>query len=247
MVAERRCPARHYSRCEMPVIEGDAVRSREAIVIDVVSDVVCPWCYIGKRKLEVALGELAVQDPDAAPAVRWHPFQLNPDLPSQGIPRSDYLRAKFGGESRAADIYARVKAVGADVGIAFDFDRIDVQPNTLAAHRLIAWTQARGEAGRTSDLVERLFQAYFIEGRAIGEPGVLAQIASEAGLELDAARAMLTSAEGLAAVADEDREARSVGISGVPFFIFNGSTAVSGAHEPKMLLEAIAKARSPSA
>jgi predicted DsbA family dithiol-disulfide isomerase len=230
----------------MPVIEGDAVRSREAVMVDVVSDVVCPWCYIGKRKLEAALGELAVQDPAAEPAVRWHPFQLNPDLPPQGIPRSAYLHAKFGGESRAADIYARVKAVGVEVGIAFDFDRIEVQPNTLPAHRLIAWAQERADAVVTSDLVERLFQAYFVQGRAIGEPEVLAQIASEAGLERDAAREMLASSEGLAAVSAEDREARSVGINGVPFFIFNGSTAVSGAHDPKTLLEAIAKARSSS-
>jgi len=229
----------------MPVIEGAAAPFREAIAIDVVSDVVCPWCYIGKRKLEAALGELAVEDPAAEPAVRWHPFQLNPDLPPQGIPRSDYLRAKFGGESRAADIYARVKAAGAEVGIAFDFDRIKVQPNTLPAHRLIAWAQEHADAGLTSGLVERLFQAYFVQGRAIGEPEVLAQIASEAGLGLGAARAMLGSSEGLAAVSAEDREARSVGINGVPFFIFNGSTAVSGAHDPKALLEAIAKARAP--
>jgi predicted DsbA family dithiol-disulfide isomerase len=230
----------------MPVIEGAAAPLREVIAIDVVSDVVCPWCYIGKRKLEAALGELAAQDPAAEPAVRWHPFQLNPDLPPQGIPRSSYLRAKFGGESRAADIYARVKAVGAEVGIAFDFDRIEVQPNTLPAHRLIAWVQEHADVGVTGDLVERLFQAYFMQGRAIGEPEVLAQIASEAGLEVGAARAMLASSEGLAAVSAEDREARSVGINGVPFFIFNGSTAVSGAHDPKTLLEAIAKARSPS-
>jgi predicted DsbA family dithiol-disulfide isomerase len=230
----------------MPVIEGDAAQSREAIVIDVVSDVVCPWCYIGKRKLEAALGELAAQDPAPEPAVRWHPFQLNPDLPPQGIARSAYLQAKFGGESRAADIYARVKAVGAEVGIAFDFDRIEVQPNTLAAHRLIAWAQERKDPVLTGGLVERLFQAYFVQGRAIGEPEVLAQIASEAGMEIGGARAMLASSEGLAAVSAEDREARSVGINGVPFFIFNGSTAVSGAHDPKTLLEAIAKARSPS-
>jgi predicted DsbA family dithiol-disulfide isomerase len=230
----------------MAIIEGEPPRSREAIVIDVVSDVVCPWCYIGKRKLEAALGELAAQDPAAEPAVRWHPFQLNPDLPPQGIARSAYLRAKFGGEGRAADIYARVKAVGAEIGIAFDFDRIEVQPNTLPAHRLIAWVQER-DAGLTDGVVERLFQAYFVQGRAIGDSEVLAQIASEAGLDRDAARAMLASAEGLAAVSAEDREARSVGINGVPFFIFNGSTAVSGAHEPETLLEAIAKARSRSA
>jgi predicted DsbA family dithiol-disulfide isomerase len=230
----------------MGVIENDVVRPRDGVVIDIVSDVVCPWCYVGKRKLELALRELAAQDPSAEPAVRWHPFQLNPDLPPEGIPRSTYLRAKFGGEGRAADIYARVKAVGAEVGIAFDFDRIEVQPNTLAAHRLIAWAQERDDAGSAGGLVERLFEAYFTQGRAIGEAEVLAQIASEAGMDRDAARAMLASAEGLAAVSAEDREARSVGINGVPFFIFNGSTAVSGAHEPKTLLEAIAKARSPS-
>jgi predicted DsbA family dithiol-disulfide isomerase len=230
----------------MGVNESDAVRPRDGVVIDIVSDVVCPWCYIGKRKLEAALRELAAQDPAAEPAVRWHPFQLNPDLPPEGIPRSAYLRAKFGGEGRAADIYARVKAAGAEVGIAFDFDRIEVQPNTLAAHRLIAWAQQRDDAGSASGVVERLFEAYFVQGRAIGRAEVLTQIASEAGMDPDAARAMLASAEGLAAVSAEDREARNVGINGVPFFIFNGSTAVSGAHEPKTLLDAIAKARSPS-
>jgi predicted DsbA family dithiol-disulfide isomerase len=229
----------------MSFIEADAVRPRDAVVIDVVSDVVCPWCYIGKRKLEAALGELGRQDAAAETSVRWHPFQLNPDLPPQGIPRKTYLHAKFGG-ARAAEVYARVKAVGAEVGIAFDFDRIDVQPNTLAAHRLIAWAQERVDARLTSDLVERLFQAYFMQGRAIGEPHELAQIASEAGLDPAAARAMLESTENLAAVSAEDREARDVGINGVPFFIFNGSTALSGAHDPETLLQAIAAARSQS-
>jgi len=229
----------------MSFIEAAAVRPRDAVVIDVVSDVVCPWCYIGKRKLEAALGELRRQDAAAEPSVRWHPFQLNPDLPPQGIPRKTYLHAKFGG-ARAAEVYARVKAVGAEVGIAFDFDRIDIQPNTLAAHRLIAWAQERVNARLTSDLVERLFQAYFMQGRAIGEPDELAQIASEAGLDPAAARAMLASTENLAAVSAEDREARDVGINGVPFFIFNGSTALSGAHDPETLLQAIAAARSQS-
>jgi predicted DsbA family dithiol-disulfide isomerase len=189
------------------------------------------------------LAELGRHDPAAETSVRWHPFQLNPDLPPQGIPRKSYLHAKFGSETRAAEIYARVKAVGVEVGIAFDFDRIEIQPNTLAAHRLIAWVQEHSDAGRTSALVERLFEAYFVQGRAIGEPAELAEIASEAGLELSAAQAMLASAEGLAAVSAEDREARNVGINGVPFFIFNGSTALSGAHDPETLLEAIAKAR----
>ncbi len=228
----------------MAVIDAGGVRSSDTVSIDVVSDVVCPWCYIGKRKLESALAGLVAKEPTVKASVRWHPFQLNPDLPQQGIPRKAYLQAKFGGEARAGDIYARVKAVGAEVGIPFDFDRIDVQPNTLAAHRLIAWAQERGDAEATSALVERLFRAYFVEGRAIGDTDELAQIAAESGLELTAAQAMLTSSEGLAVVSSEDREARDVGISGVPFFIFNGSTAVSGAHDPQTLLEAIAKARS---
>src|ERR1700682_3836402 len=181
----------------MPVIEGAAVRLRNDVVIDLVSDVVCPWCYIGKRKLETALAELRRRDSAAEPSVRWHPFQLNPDLPPQAIPRAPYLHAKFGGETRAAEIYARVKAVGTEVGIPFDFDRITIHPNTLPAHRLIAWSQEREDAGLTSDLVERLFQAYFVQGRAIGEPDELARIASEAGLALAAAQAMLASAENL--------------------------------------------------
>src|ERR1700694_5503682 len=208
--------ARRSARYEMPVIEADAVG---------------PWCYIGKRKLEAALSELGRRDTAAEPSVRWHPVQLNPDLPPQGIPRQTYLHTKFG---------------SAEVGIAFDFDRIQIQPYTLAAHRLIAWVQDRADAASTSDLVERLFQAYFVQGRAIGEPDELAQIASEAGLGPAAARAMLASTENLAAVSADDREARNVGINGVPFFIFNGSTAVSGAHDPETLLKAIAAARSQS-
>src|SRR5512146_149494 len=116
------------------------------LLIDVVSDVVCPWCYIGKRKLEVALNELRRGEPELEARVRWHPFELNPGLPADGIPRSEYLESKFGSEPRAAEIYARVRAVGAEVGIAFDFARIAVQPNTLDAHRLIAWAQRRGDA-----------------------------------------------------------------------------------------------------
>jgi predicted DsbA family dithiol-disulfide isomerase len=226
----------------MSVIDADPVPSRDAVVIDVVSDVVCPWCYVGKRKLEAALKALGRQSPAPETSVRWHPFQLNPDLPPQGIRESPYLSQIRRRVARGRDLRAG-QSGRRRVGIAFDFDRIEIQPNTLAAHRLIAWAQEREDAGVTSDLVERLFQAYFVQGRAIGEPAELAQIASEAGLALSAAKAMLASAEGLAAVSAEDREARNVGINGVPFFIFNGTTALSGAHDPETLLEAIGKAR----
>ena len=112
-------------------------------VIDVVSDVVCPWCYIGKRRLDAALARLD----GPRPQVHWHPFQLNPDLPPEGVDRRSYLEAKFGGARRAAEIYARVRDAGASVGIAFELDRIERQPNTLTAHRLIGWAQSHGDAG----------------------------------------------------------------------------------------------------
>ena len=210
------------------------------LAIDVVSDVVCPWCYIGKRKLEAALVELTRAEPGLSVQLRWHPFQLNPDLPPAGIPRADYLAAKFGGKARAAEIYARVRGVGEEVGIAFDFDRIARQPNTLDAHRLIAWAQQRGDAG---PLVERLFHAYFIEGRFVGDHDELVSVAAVTGLPESGARGMLDSDGLRAEVEAESREAQEAGITGVPFFIFNGRTAVSGAHDPPMLLEAILAAR----
>lgn len=208
--------------------------------IDVISDVVCPWCYIGQRRLAAALSGLPEDDAARRAPVRWHPFQLNPGLPQAGISRRKYVEDKFGGPERAAQIYARVSAVGASVGIAFAFDRIEIQPNTQDAHRLIAWAQARGDA---SDLVERLFHAYFIDGRALGDRAVLAAIAGEAGLPFDEARRLLDSGEGMDAIALMDRRAREIGVQGVPFFIFNQRVAVSGAQEPETLLDAIAQAR----
>jgi predicted DsbA family dithiol-disulfide isomerase len=221
----------------------DSSATTTHLAVDVVSDVVCPWCYIGKRKLETALTRLHADEPGLAPTVRWHPFELNPELPVEGIPRAAYLEKKFGGKARAAEIYARVRAVGAEVGIAFDFDRIARQPNTGEAHRLIAWAQQRRDAGA---LVERLFRAYFIEGRWIGERNELAALAADSGLPGDEAREVLASDLYRAQVEAEYREAQEAGITGVPFFIFNSRTAVSGAHDPDILLEAIAAARANS-
>ena len=208
--------------------------------IDVISDVVCPWCYIGQRRLAAAISRLPDDDGARRSTVRWHPFQLNPGLPLAGIPRKQYLEDKFGGAARAAEIYARVSAAGASVGIAFAFDRIEIQPNTRDAHRLVAWAQSRGDAG---DLVERLFHAYFVDGRARGDHAGLAAIAGEAGLAPDAARRLLDSDEGMDAIEVMDRRAREIGVQGVPFFIFNQRVAVSGAQEPETLLDAIAQAR----
>ena len=210
-----------------------------ALLIDVVSDIVCPWCYIGKRKLETTLDRLR-DEAGLVIAVRWHPFELNPDLPAQGVPRSEYLQAKFGSKARASEIYAHVRTVGAQVAIDFDFDRIRRQPNTRDAHRLIAWAQQHGDAGA---MVERLFRAYFIEGCYLGAVDELVALAADAGLPAEEARTMLVSAAYRAEVEAEFREARDAGITGVPFFIFNGRTAVSGAHDPETLLEAITAAR----
>jgi predicted DsbA family dithiol-disulfide isomerase len=212
-----------------------------SLAVDVVSDVVCPWCYIGKRKLERALAELCGREPELEVAVRWHPFELNPDLPAEGISRRAYLEAKFGGTERAAEIYARVRSVGASMDIPFDFDRIVRQPNTRDAHRLIAWAQ---EGGGAAPLAETLFRAYFVEGRLLTDANELAAIAGDAGLDVAAARAVLASDRFRNEVEAEYREAQAAGISAVPFFIFNGRTAVSGAHDAPTLLEAIAAARS---
>jgi predicted DsbA family dithiol-disulfide isomerase len=207
----------------------------EPMTIDVVSDVVCPWCYIGKRRLEAALAE---RPAESKAVVRWHPFQLNPDLPLGGVDRRSYLATKFGGPEQVRDVHTRVVDAGRDVGIWFEFERIDWQPNTMNAHRLIAWGQAARPAV-TADLVERLFRAFFTQGVDIGNIDELVRIAGEAGLDAFRAKAMLAAGEGRAAVAAADHRVRAMGISGVPLFIFNQRLAVSGAQSPKVLLEAM--------
>ncbi len=218
-------------------VDSPSVSSGSVLAVDVVSDVVCPWCYVGKRKLERALEALGAQEPALAITVRWHPFELNPELPAEGIPRAAYLEAKFG---RTAGVHDRVKAVGTSVGIDFAFERIARQPNTRAAHRLVAWAQQSGDA---APLVEALFRAYFVEGRSLSNPEELAVVAASAGLDRTAARELLAGDRMRAEVENEYREAQGAGIHAVPFFIFNGRTAVSGAHDPPTLLEAIAAAR----
>jgi predicted DsbA family dithiol-disulfide isomerase len=214
-----------------------------SLTIDVISDVVCPWCYIGKRRLESALAALSHSDPGFGAVVNWHPFQLNPDLPPEGVDRRAYLEAKFGGPARADEIYARVRAAGDTVGIPFALEKIQRQPNTLDAHRLIAWAQGQGDAG---GLVERLFRAYFLDGRYLGDRAVLAEIAGEAGLDVTAAAMFLDSGQLTDRIVAMDARARELGVEGVPFFVFGERVAVSGAHEPAVLLDAIAQAREPA-
>ena len=212
--------------------------------VEIWSDVVCPWCYIGKRRLERALATLRESEPALDVTLRWHPFQLNPDLPRAGIDRRSYLDAKFGGPSRAAQIYERAREAGRESGLALAFDRIERQPNTLDAHRLIAWAQRENPA-RADDLVERLFHAYFVDGAFVGDADTLATLAADAGYDREGAAALLASDALRDDVAAADERARSLGIQGVPFFVFDGRVALSGAHEPATLLDAIAQARAP--
>ncbi len=197
--------------------------------IDIISDVVCPWCFIGKRRLEKALA----LRPELAPEITWRPFQLNPDMPEEGMPRAEYIASKFGDSAHSRRIHQTIAEAGASVGIDFAFDRIRRSPNTRNAHRLVRFATKRGLGGA---VVDRLFRGYFIEGRDVGDHAVLAEIAAEAGLERDAALAFLKSSEDREAIIAEDRNARRLGINAVPCFIFAGQYAISGAQEPEFFL-----------
>ncbi len=211
------------------------------LTIDIVSDVVCPWCYIGKRHVEQAISQWQTKHPDAAVNVRWHPFQLNPDLPLEGTDRKGYLEQKFGGPQRAKEIYARVAAAGRNAGLELNFDGILKQPNTLAAHALIAYAQTAADGAHGDAVAERLFKAYFVDGEFIGDLDVLIAIATECGLNADATRAVLSERATLDQIAAQDASARQQGISGVPYFIFNQKVALSGAQPADVLLDAMEK------
>jgi predicted DsbA family dithiol-disulfide isomerase len=213
--------------------------SAAPLTIDIVSDVVCPWCYIGKRHVEAAISQWREKHPDAPVTVRWHPFQLNPDLPPAGTDRKAYLEEKFGGPQRAKEIYARVGAAGRTAGLELNFDGIKRQPNTLAAHALIAYAQSVDGGAHGDAVAERLFKAYFIDGEFIGDAEVLVAIAADCGLDADATRAVLSERATLDQIAAQDANARQQGITGVPFFIFNGKVALSGAQPPDTLLAAM--------
>ena len=193
----------------------------ETLSIAVFSDVICPWCLVGKRRLERALETLGLEDV----AIRWLPFELNPDMPAGGMPRAEYRTRKFGAE-RAATLDRDMTLLGGQEGIRFAFDRIERTPNTRAAHCLIAHAsrQGRGQA-----MVEALFTAYFEDARDIGREDVLTDVAARAGLDERAVRAALGDEALRASVVDLEQEAARLGIAGVPFFIINDRWSVSGA------------------
>lgn len=205
----------------------------QALTVDVYSDVVCPWCYIGKRRLEQALESVQAQ---ATARIFWRPFQLNPTMPKAGMDRRVYLEAKFGGPGEMKAIQDRVAAVGTSVGIEFVFDRIARTPNTFDAHRLIRFAQ---QQGRQDEVVEELFHGYFTEGLNIGQPEILVSLAVRAGLDGEAVVRLLHAQEGVDAVRQEEAHGHQLGIRGVPYFVLNGKAALSGAQPVDTFVSAI--------
>jgi predicted DsbA family dithiol-disulfide isomerase len=202
---------------------------QDPLIIDVFSDVVCPWCFIGKRRLEKAL----VMRPDIETAITWRPFQLNPDMPAEGMARADYIATKFGDSGHSRRIHQTIAEAGATVGIDFAFDKVKRSPNTRNAHRLIRYATRQGVGG---DVVTRLFEGYFLQGRDVGDLATLAKIAAEAGLDEREARVFLAGDSERDEIVAEDRNARRLGVNAVPCFIFAGQYAISGAQEPEFFL-----------
>jgi predicted DsbA family dithiol-disulfide isomerase len=208
---------------------------RVQMTIDVVSDVVCPWCYLGKHRLEQALAAM----PEVDAEIRWRPFQLDPTIPPGSIDRAEYIRRKFGGPEALDQAHQHLKQAGAAAGIDYEFERITRSPNTIDPHRLIRWA---GEAGVEDAMVERLFRLYFTEGADVGDHTVLVQAAKELGMDGDTvARDLATDRDRAQVKADIDSAAHA-GITGVPCFIFDRRAAVMGAQSPQILMSGIRQA-----
>lgn len=201
------------------------------MIVDIFSDPICPWCFIGKKRLKEAL-ELR---PNLPVTVRWRAFQLNPDMPPEGMDRQTYLNVKFGGADRAGQIYGRIRDVGTAVGIDFQFEKIARTPNTIPAHRLIRFAQ-RPEIDKANAVTDLLFDAYFLNGQLIGELETLLDIGEKAGIDRDALKAYFETDEDADEILAEDQHARRLGIGGVPCFIIDGKYALSGAQEAESFL-----------
>ena len=205
--------------------------------IDVISDAICPWCYIGKRHLERALAILDKQGLHFT--VAWHPFQLNPDMPREGVDRAQYRLAKFGSAERSRQLDERITETAATVGLEFHLDKLTRTPNTLDTHRLI---RLAGQHGVQDGVVEALFEGYFCDGADIGNAEVLTRLGVEGGLESDDIAAMLASDAGLKEVTAADRMARNAGIQGVPSFALQGHVLFSGAVPADEMAQAFRRA-----
>jgi predicted DsbA family dithiol-disulfide isomerase len=204
------------------------------VSLDIFSDPVCPWCYIGKANLDRALE----RHPEHPFAIEWHPFQLNPDMPREGTDRRAYLEAKFGGKDRAVEIYARVEAAARVAGLEIDFASIARVPNTLDAHRMIHWA---GLEGRQTAMVSALFRAYWREGRDIGDAATLATIAGEVGMDGSLAARLLATDADRDDLAARDADARRKGVNAVPTFLIARQYVLSGAQPPDLWGQVIAE------
>jgi predicted DsbA family dithiol-disulfide isomerase len=207
------------------------------ITIDVVSDVVCPWCYIGRKRLEQALNLL----PELDVAVQWRPFQLDPTIPPGGKDRKAYLKEKFGNQNKVDEIHDQLIKLGEEDGIEFDFDAIEVAPNTLDAHRVIQWASQAGP-GVQDRLVGKLFSFYFEQGLNIGDHEVLVDAASASGMDGQIVASLLTTDADRQSVLQEIETAQRIGVRGVPCFIIDQKYAVMGAQPAEVLADAIAQA-----
>lgn len=210
------------------------------VTIDVVSDVICPWCFLGKRRLDKAIAALTAQPVE----VRWRPFQLDPTIPKTGIPRQAYLKKKFGAGPRLAELHKPLVEAGEREGIAYAFDKITVTPNSLDAHRLIRWAHTNNLPG---EMVERLFSLYWIEGADIGARDVLIKAAVDVGLDGTLVAQLLQSEADLDAVIAEVNQASDIGITGVPTFVLAGRYGVVGAQSADVLAGAITRAAAETA
>ena len=211
-------------------------QSEAAISVDIISDVMCPWCYIGKRRFEKALE----MKPDVSVDVRWRPFQLDETIPRDGIDRQEYLTKKFGGSERAKQIYQAVSEAGDMEDIPFAFDKIERSPNTVDAHRLIRWAVT---PDLQDEMVERLFSLYFVEGGDLTDKEVLLKAAEEVGLDLEIVSELMHSDADADLVSEEVQLARQMGVNGVPCFIVANKYAVMGAEQPEVIVRALEMAQ----
>jgi predicted DsbA family dithiol-disulfide isomerase len=216
--------------------DGPASGAKATLAIEVISDAICPWCWVAKRRLDGVIAALA---PDVTATVTWRPFELNPEMPKAGLDRRAYRSAKFGSWQRSQALDAQVAAAGRSDGLVFNHDRMARTPNTIDAHRLI---RLAGQHGKQDGVVEALFAAYFNEGRDIGDPAVLAEIGASAGLDRARILAMLATDEGQVEVRSELQRAANLRVSGVPTVLVDGVPLFSGAIRPDLMEAELRKA-----
>ena len=213
-------------------VTADLTAPLPTVKLDIISDPICPWCYIGKTHLDKALAET----PDHPFVIEWHPFQLNPDMPREGMDRRAYLEVKFGGKEGAVRAYAPVVEHAEKAGLSIDFEGMQRTPNTIDAHRLIHWAGIEGKQGA---MVDALFDAYFSQALDIGDPEVLVEIAAKIGMEADVVRQLLSGMNDVEDIRNRDAHSRKMGVSSVPTFIIANQHAVPGAQQPDMWKQVI--------